>query len=612
PMVNMIRNTDSLLLNNNLAETSKGTSEVLHLEVLFAELQRNLTKYRNNADKQRTINAAFAIAFPDKGLIVNSQGVIDIILGSRKSMVKRLNNDLIGTPYTSWLSLHLVPIIQQQYDEAILTNEMVIREIVEDHRSLESRMVPLVQNIIGENKPAFLWLIRDITEIRQKQKTIEYQANFDPLTDLANRRRAMKKIEEYVAVAQTQQQWSSILFIDLDHFKNINDSLGHHVGDHLLIDMSKRLRTVAQSNDVIARLGGDEFLILAGDFKNSEAEAIDYAVNLGDQVLKLISKPFAIGINRFHLSASIGVATFPTVNCDANDLIRQADTAMYHAKGLGRARLCVYNQRMHEATSNRLILFNDLYQAILDEAFTLVFQPQYNDDGAVTGAEVLCRWINNGQSVYPDLFIEAAEETNLIIPLGTWLLEKSCDMLCSWHQRGLLPSSFKRLAINISPAQFTDDEFENILNNTTARFAIDPSMIELELTERLFVKDKELIRDKMKRLNESGFTFALDDFGTGYSSLSYLQQLPINKLKIDRSFVMDIHDLEHDANIVDAIIQLSANLHMDIIAEGVENETQRCYLSSRGCHNYQGYLFSHPLREAQFIECINTPDIPFK
>ncbi|MEK9711334.1 MAG: EAL domain-containing protein [Thalassolituus sp.] len=219
----------------------------------------------------------------------------------------------------------------------------------------------------------------------------------------------------------------------------------------------------------------------------------------------------------------------------------------------------------------------------------------------------MCRWVNNGRSVYPDVFIAAAEETNLILPLGDWILNNACRTLRDWVRGGKLPESFKRLAVNISPAQFMAPDFEDKLQKALAAAEIDSSIFEIELTESLFMGDKDLIREKMQRLSSQGFTFALDDFGTGYSSLSYLQKLPINKLKIDRAFVMDIMPEHAQASIVDAIIQLGSNLNMDIIAEGVETDFQRDYLNDHGCHNYQGYYFSRPLREDMFLQYLQDP-----
>ncbi|MCD8521652.1 MAG: EAL domain-containing protein [Saccharospirillaceae bacterium] len=471
-------------------------------------------------------------------------------------------------------------------------------------------MTPLLsQSETGQPQVyGLLWLIRDISEIKRKQQQIEYQANFDSLTRLANRRFALLHIEKKMAHARRTGKYGAVLFIDLDHFKNINDSLGHPVGDKLLIRMGERLNQQVRAEDLIARLGGDEFLVLLDELSDSPEAAAQYASDCAERLLAAIRQPFDIDIHCFHLSASIGIAVFPANQDEATDLIRQSDTAMYHAKAQGRSGISLYTQNMQQETQDKLNLYNDLHQAIRQQAFTLVFQPQMNERGQVTGAEVLCRWMNRGIAVSPDVFIRAAEETRLILPLGQWILTESCRVLKRWRQANQLPDSFRRLAVNISPAQFMDENFEHYVTTQVNSHRLCPAQLELEITESIFLGDKDIIRRKMERLSGLDFSFALDDFGTGYSSLSYLQHLPLHKLKIDRSFVMDIEDNRRPARIVDAIIQMGQNLGMDIIAEGVERDDQRQYLLSHGCREYQGYLFSKPLTEDEFLEFVRHND----
>lgn len=607
PITRLINLTESMQAGKfrNVID-SETTEEVGRLETAFNELSLHLKESKLQIEHQQAMTNAFTTGFPDVGLIVNAQGVITSRFGLPKSPIRRLNDDLIGTPFTAWVDLVESPRIDACRHRAIAQNKLEIIEFNIGELCLESRMIPFVDGDHYISELSILWLIRDVTDIKRKQQLIEYQANYDPLTDLANRRMALQQLEERISQATDQARWGTVLFIDLDHFKNINDSLGHPIGDRLLIDVARRLRDAVDKEDIISRLGGDEFLIVSGQCSDNEKDAKAAALKLGQDVLEAIRKPFSIDINRFHLSASIGVALFPSAGCGANDLVRQADTAMYRAKHDGRSRISIYTHQMQEETSSRLHLFNDLYQAIRDEAFTLVFQPQHDHLGNITGAEALCRWINNGQSVYPDVFIAAAEETNLILPLGDWVLNEACRTLNEWIHNNRLPESFRRLAINISAAQFMADDFENKLHIVVAEYSIPTKMVELELTESLFMGNKDLIREKMHRLSQRGYTFALDDFGTGYSSLSYLQKLPIDKLKIDRAFVMDIETTDSRASIVDAIIQLGRNLNMEIIAEGVETLDQKNYLSNHGCNNYQGYYFSRPLRSDAFISYINT------
>ncbi len=436
--------------------------------------------------------------------------------------------------------------------------------------------------------------------LQQSMQQIEYQANFDSLTNLANRRFAMLHLEKKIAHARRHQHYGAVLFIDLDHFKNINDSLGHPVGDKLLIEVAKRLRVTVRDEDLTARLGGDEFLVLLDQEDNSPEMAASHASDCAQRVLDALRQPFEIDVHCFHLSASIGIAIFPSGQDSVADLVRQSDTAMYHAKSLGRSAYSLYTDNMQQQTQDKLNLFNDLHQAIEEEAFYLVFQPQLNSRGEVCGAEVLCRWNNNGVAVAPDVFIAAAEETNLIIPLGRWILRQSCQHLQRWRQQGCLPASFRQLAVNISPIQFRDRHFEALVSELLQEFDLPASCLELEITENTFLGNNEDARGKIERLSQLGIRFALDDFGTGYSSLSYLQQLPLHKLKIDRSFITDIDKTDQPVPIIESIIQLGNNLNLNVIAEGVETEQQRDYLLAHRCHEFQGYWFSKPLTDEAF------------
>ncbi|MEK9711333.1 MAG: diguanylate cyclase [Thalassolituus sp.] len=362
----------------------ESTDEIGRLEDAFNDLSEHLEATTASIDQHQALTDAFTTAFPDVGLTVSSTGVISGRFGYPKSRISRLNEDLIGTPFTAWLNLAATDIIEKARDRALKNNELVIADFSHDDLFLESRMIPMGDG----NKAEFqlMWLIRDISEVKRKQQLIEYQANYDPLTELANRRMALLELEKYITRAKANGSWGAVLFIDLDHFKNINDSLGHPIGDRLLVEAARRLSHTASDKDVIARLGGDEFLIIMDTEYQDEADAENQALALGNQLLEAIRLPFSIDINKFHLTASIGIAVFPVSECGANDLIRQADTAMYWAKHQGRSRICLYNHRMQEETRERLHLFNDLYQAIRDNGFTLVYQPQHIDRGEVTGA----------------------------------------------------------------------------------------------------------------------------------------------------------------------------------------------------------------------------------
>ena len=580
------------------------SAEFTQLETAFNSLSRHLHHSMQQVRDQHMRDQAFTRAFPDVAFLIDNEGHIRSRYGSGESPIRALQGDLSGQPFSNWLSEHDAAQQERCRQQAIISQDTVISEFRHDDFYIESRMTPLLDdsNSHDVRTTGVLWLIRDISEVKRKQQLIEYQANFDALTSLANRRFAMLHIDKKMAHARRVGRYGAALFIDLDHFKNINDSLGHPVGDKLLIEMGSRLISAVREEDMTARLGGDEFLLLADELAETPETAATLAGEQAARLLETIRQPFQVDMHSFHLSASIGIAVYPYPDQEAADLIRQADTAMYHAKSQGRSSISVYTENMQQETQDKLNLFNDLHQAIIDQAFTLVFQPQLNDRGDVSGAEVLCRWSNKGTPVRPDIFIAAAEETSLIVPLGQWILSESCRTLKRWQEQQLLPATFGRLAVNISPVQFLDPGFEQLVVSEVENNGLSPDQLELEITESIFLGDKGIIRSKMENLHRQGFSFALDDFGTGYSSLNYLQHLPLDKLKIDRAFVMDISDQDRPARIVDSIIQMGRNLNMDIIAEGVETGEQRDYLQARFCHHYQGFLFSRPLAEEEFLQ----------
>ncbi|MCT7359149.1 EAL domain-containing protein [Thalassolituus pacificus] len=607
PLYRLVKFTLTLQAGKLGQTIHSGTSsEFAHLERAFNNLSQHLQHSMQQIREQHMRDQAFTRAFPDVAFLLDNDGIIRGRYGSLDSPLPALHKDLTGQPFTCWLQPHAAGRMTESRDQALLSLDMEITEFRHEDFYIESRMTPLLdKSQTGQPQVnGLLWLIRDISEVKRKQQQIEYQANFDSLTRLANRRFALLHIEKKMAHARRVGKFGAVLFIDLDHFKNINDSLGHPVGDKLLVKMGERLNQLVRDEDLTARLGGDEFLVLFDELGDTPEAAAQYGSDCAERLLAAIREPFNIDIHCFHLSASIGIAVFPAHQDEATDLVRQSDTAMYHAKAQGRSGISIYTQNMQQETQDKLNLYNDLHQAIEQQAFTLVFQPQINEQTEITGAEVLCRWTNRGVPVSPEVFIRAAEETRLILPLGQWILSESCRVLKRWRQQNVLPESFRRLAVNISPAQFMDENFERYVTDQVSGNDLCSAQLELEITESIFLGNKDTIRSKMQRLSSMGFTFALDDFGTGYSSLSYLQHLPLHKLKIDRSFVMDIEDNTRPARIVDSIIQMGQNLGMDIIAEGVEHQAQRDYLQNHGCCEFQGYLFSRPLAEDEFLEFV--------
>jgi diguanylate cyclase (GGDEF)-like protein len=419
-------------------------------------------------------------------------------------------------------------------------------------------------------------------------------AYYDELTKLPNRRLLNERMEYILDVAKREERYGALLFIDLDHFKTLNDSRGHAAGDELLKMVSERLKKVFRSEDTIARLGGDEFVILSGHLEPSEEAVVNQIHSLMLKLRYVLSANFQVEGESYRLTASVGVTTFPGMAKDTSELLKQADGAMYQAKEAGRDGYRFYESIMQEVADARLQMENDLRQAIEKKQFELYYQPQVDEYGRILGAEALLRWIkNDGHFVSPADFIPVAEQTGLILPVGEWVMEEGFQQLAKWQTLGI-DDKF-RLSINISPNQFHQDDFvkktQALLKETNA----SANHITLEVTEGITISNLDATIVKMETLTELGFKISMDDFGTGYSSLTYLKKLPLAELKVDQSFVRDLHIDKSDAEIAATIIAMAKNLNLEVVAEGVEEESQLRFLSRNGCKIFQGYYFHRPM-----------------
>jgi diguanylate cyclase (GGDEF)-like protein/PAS domain S-box-containing protein len=460
-----------------------------------------------------------------------------------------------------------------------------IRLIVENHWTL----------VKGENgRPQSIFAIKtDITQRKAAEKEIHTLAFYDALTGLPNRRFILERINRTLSVHAKLNKNGALLFVDLDNFKTLNDSLGHDQGDELLRQVAERLRTAIRNNDVVARLGGDEFVIMLECLSNDKEEAMTQAKCVGEKVLSAFNLPFSIMESDFFCTPSIGISLFEDVE-SANELLRHADLAMYQAKAAGRNTLRLFDPEMQSRIATKLALESELRQAIQRNELSLHFQPQVDGEGNVIGAEALTRWENPARGfVSPANFIPIAEETGLIIALGEWVLHHACMELVTWARDPHLDSL--TLAVNVSARQFRHPDFVATLLGIIEKTKVDPHKLKLEITESVLIDNVEEIIEKMTALRAHGISFSLDDFGTGYSSLMYLKRLPLSQLKIDPSFVRDILGGHNDAALVRTIIALGQSLNLSVIAEGVETQTQRKFLADIGCDLYQGYLFSRPV-----------------
>jgi len=445
----------------------------------------------------------------------------------------------------------------------------------------------------------------DITERKRAAELIEHQANFDALTDLPNRGLLLDRLFQALARCRRHSHVGAALYIDLDNFKNINDSLGHPVGDALLQEVARRLKKELREEDTPARLGGDEFVVLFSELTNNPEQAAQQAQVGAEKIQKAISAPYTINDHELLITVSIGIAMFPMENESYDDILRHADTAMYRAKDAGRNAICFFLPSMQLAAEERLKLQNDLRQALLRNEWRLQYQPQLDASGNIIGAEALLRWQHPQRgNVPPADFIPMVEETGQILPIGEWVLESALGQLKTWTNT-IPDSSFQNLAINVSPRQFHQADFviqiERILGETGAA----PNLLTLELTEGILIENLEDTIQKMEALKRLGVRFSIDDFGTGYSSLAYLRRLPLDEIKIDRSFVRDITTDPGDANLIETIITMAKHLDLEVVAEGIETKEQLDFLREKGCRFFQGFYFSRPQSVEGFTELIS-------
>ncbi|KGK41412.1 hypothetical protein LH51_14760 [Nitrincola sp. A-D6] len=439
----------------------------------------------------------------------------------------------------------------------------------------------------------------DITERKAMEDKIRHLAFYDALTGLANRRLLIDRLELQQRRNQRNQEYGALLFIDLDNFKTLNDTLGHDTGDQLLQQVAHRVSFCVREEDTVARFGGDEFVVMLGSLSSSEPDAGSVARKVADKILETLRQEYRFEGQSHYSTPSIGI-TLINGSVAADDLLKQADLAMYKAKEAGRNRLYFYDPAMQEAISLRAQMESELRVAIEQEQLLLYYQPQVNAAGIVTGAEALVRWEHPQRGlVGPVEFIPVAEASGLILPLGHWVLEAACQQLSDWTKRE--QTRDLTLSVNISTHQFKQADFVDALLALVAQYAIKPERLKLELTESLLIDDIDFAIERMRFLKQQGIGFALDDFGTGYSSLAYIKQLPLDQLKIDRCFIDGLPSDANDAAITRIIISLASELNLWVVAEGVETQAQRDFLLDVNCSGFQGYWYSRPVSAESFL-----------
>jgi len=468
--------------------------------------------------------------------------------------------------------------------------------------TLEVSIEPITLN----ETPCLLLNARDVSQLKNAQAQIRHLAYHDPLTNLPNRALLMDRLSQQIALLKRHNLRGALLFLDLDHFKHINDSLGHPVGDTVLKIITARLEASVRLEDTVARLGGDEFVVLLTGLEGNRAEVTTQVRELADTLRALLAEPMSLDGQRLQVTPSIGVALIPDHGTTPADLLKRADIALYRAKDSGRNTTQMFHNTMQKAASERLQMENDLRMALARGELSLHFQPQVDArEDRIVGAEVLLRWHHPllGQQS-PAQFIQVLEESGLILEVGSWILDEACGACAQLLADGLIDVNDFALCVNISPRQFRQNDFVERVAHSLSQHNLPCTLLKLEITEGIVIQNLEDTISKMRSLKKLGVSFAMDDFGTGYSSLTYLKRLPVDALKIDQSFVRDATHDPNDAEIIRAIVAMARSLELEVIAEGVELSEQLEFLERLGCHLYQGYLHSRPLPLAEFRQML--------
>jgi len=592
-------------LQNTVSERTlslQGMNKNLEKEIEAREEIERALGYSENKYKELFECSADAILIIEDGIFVDCNDATVKMLGYKS------RSELLMT-HPSVLSPPNQPdnrLSSEKADEMIaLAFKNGSHRFEWDHKKASGEVFPvevLLTAIPEKNKKILYVVWRDISDRKKAEAEVKYRAYYDMLTGLPNRQYLYDRLQEAVSFCNRHQHRGALIFLDVDRFKTINDSLGHAVGDGLLRAIAKSLKKHFRTEDIISRLGGDEFVVLASPLDTNETSDLAAAKAVAERAIKAFAEPFKINSQELKVTSSIGIALFPNESETLEDIVQHADTAMYCAKARGPNHYDYYLPNMEEAAIKRLNMEKDLRRALERQELFLCYQPQVNQNGVIKGVEALIRWQHPSQGLIDPLeFIPVAEDTGLIYPIGQWVLEQAIVDIQIINKQ--LPTNNQiHLSVNVSPVQFRQKHFFSEISDILERLHVCPGFLTLEITENIVIENLKETSNTIARLKGLGVGTSLDDFGTGYSSLSYLRQLPICELKIDKAFVQDIEVDEKSATLVNLIMTMAHQFGFQLVAEGVESKAQLDFMVERKCQTYQGFYFSKPLNMEQLQE----------
>lgn len=582
--------------------------------------RRQLHRTEHSLQESERMHRFIVNNSPDFIYMLDPQGLITYVNDKVGDLLGYKRNELLGKHFSTLIHPHNADEIhnffsEQRAGERASKNvemRMLVNRSSNQVKCLDNHELIIELNAIGmydedENGQrkfvGTLGCARDITARKRSEAQISYQAYHDLLTRLPNRVLFDDRISQALAHARRNQQNFALLFLDLDRFKLINDTLGHAMGDRVLQQVSERILSCLRAEDTLCRFGGDEFSLLLPNVSSKENIAA-----VAEKILKAVRHPFKINDHEIYLSLSIGIAMYPVAGESGETLLQSADIAMYHVKASGKDGYCFYSDAMNGSNSTFLSVERDMYLALEKNQFEVFFQPKVDPEfHTIIGMEALLRWRHPEKGlIFPGDFLTIAEESKLIVPIGDWVLQTACEEIKHWQQQGL---PRLKMSINVSPVQLEQGDFVRKFIDVLQDFQLPGNIFEVEITEQGIAQSRKDIIEKLRSLREFGVSIAIDDFGRGYSSLSYLQDFPVNTLKIDRSFVREIEEIQTESCIVNAIAMMAKGLNLHMVAEGVENLLQLDYLRKLGCNEVQGYLYGEALSAKDTLKMLETRPI---